>query len=993
MGMLTTTISLSAGLIAGLALTPLSVVLARRWGVLDLPGTRKVHTSPTPRLGGIAIALATIIGAAIALLTAAAQPAESSALLTLLLVSLFVLGVGIADDLFNIRSNFKLLALIAAAITVCGAGVRIDAIILNGREAIPLGWWGWLLTIAWIVGITVSINFIDGLDGLAGGIAAIACGLIALTASLHNVAGTAILSLALLGSLIGFLVFNFSPARVFMGDGGSMFVGFTLATLTVLQQRSVGTTTGLMLPALALAVPLLDTALTVVRRSVIHRSLFTAEREHIHHRLLVLGLCPKHAVYVLYGASLLSAGVGVLALMESGWATIAGLAILVPLLLGLFRTAGSTRVRETISAIRRNRATAKASRRYQLAFDELLPKFRDVHDFSSWWEVVCQAGDALDCAAISLPITRRNGSTATMRWMRDQPIDGPTMSIVIPVEHRRRGDPLEVRVELSTHNHLEVAGQRVALLSRLLGEHHLAGLPDSTRRIKSLGPKVNDATAAHVNGHAGGNGSGADLNLITDVNPAGSVVTNGKKARSTWSPWKRRKPAVNGIHASLTSDAKECIEAGGRPKPRVAVVHDFLYCYAGAERVLEQILHEYPDAQVFALFDFLPSNQRSFIGDKTVRTSFIQSLPLARRKHRLYLPLMPLAIEQLDVSEFDIVISSSYLAAKGVLTRGDQLHVCYCHTPVRFAWDLQNQYLGRFGLISGLKSLIARMILHYIRMWDIRSANGVDVFLTNSDYVGRRIHKVYNRKSTTVYPPVDTERFTVHAKKEDFYLTASRLVPYKRVELIVRAFNDMPEKRLIVVGDGPEFEKIKAIAGSNVRMVGHQPFERLKQYMQLARAFVFAAEEDFGIVPVEAQACGTPVIAYGRGGVTESVCEGKTGVFFHAQTPMAISEAVRRFESASWDPEAIRAHAQSFSVAAFRQKLAHLVNQHWASFSNLRDAAMLRTTEPDAQVESENRLEERIGALTSLERLGIVTDTAPDKPLTSTGQGRARSHA
>lgn len=366
---------------------------------------------------------------------------------------------------------------------------------------------------------------------------------------------------------------------------------------------------------------------------------------------------------------------------------------------------------------------------------------------------------------------------------------------------------------------------------------------------------------------------------------------------------------------------------------RIAVIHDFLYCYAGAERVLEQILNVYPDADLFSLFDFLPASQRGFIQGKKVHCSFIQRMPLARTKHRSYLPLMPLAIEQLDVSAYDVVISSSYVAAKGVITRPDQLHICYCHTPVRFAWDLQHQYLAETGLKHGLRSLLARMILHYIRSWDAQSANGVDVFATNSHFVSRRVEKIYRRHATPIYPPVDVDKFTLRAQKEDFYLTASRLVPYKRIDLIVDAFNRLPGRRLFVIGDGPEMKKIKARAGANVTLLGYQSFEVLRDYMQRARAFVFAAEEDFGIVPVEAQACGTPVIAFGRGGVTETVIPGRTGVLFPEQTAQSLVEAVREFEAEpDWDPRLIRHNAQRFSAEHFRAQFESLVEREWADF-------------------------------------------------------------
>lgn len=375
---------------------------------------------------------------------------------------------------------------------------------------------------------------------------------------------------------------------------------------------------------------------------------------------------------------------------------------------------------------------------------------------------------------------------------------------------------------------------------------------------------------------------------------------------------------------------------------RVAIVHDFLYCYGGAERVLEQMLNVYPDADLFSLFDFLPEDQRQFIRNKPVRSTFIQGLPLARQKHRHYLPLMPLAIEQLDVSDYDVVISSSYLAAKGVITRPDQLHICYCHSPIRFAWDLQHQYLNEVGLSWGFKSLLARAILHYIRNWDMRSANGVDLFLTNSHFVSRRISKVYRRDSTPIYPPVDTEWFTPDGPKEDYYVTASRLVPYKRTELIVEAFNRMPGRRLVVLGEGPELRRIRARARPNVTVMGHQPAEVLRRHLQRARAFVFAAEEDFGIVTVEAQACGTPIIAFGRGGSTETVVEGVTGLFFQRQAADDIVLAVEEFESeeGGWDPAAIRRHAERFETGRFREDFRSFVESAWARFRTARVRAL-----------------------------------------------------
>lgn len=375
---------------------------------------------------------------------------------------------------------------------------------------------------------------------------------------------------------------------------------------------------------------------------------------------------------------------------------------------------------------------------------------------------------------------------------------------------------------------------------------------------------------------------------------------------------------------------------GDGDRVRVAIVHDFLYCYGGAERVLEEILRVFPSADLFSLFDFLPEDERGFIRNKPVTTSFIQNLPRARKNHRYYLPLMPLAIEQMDVTDYDLVISSSYLAAKGVITRPDQLHVCYCHSPIRAAWDLQHQYLEQSGLTKGVKSSLTRMILHYIRMWDVRSANSVDQFITNSKYIARRVKTVYRRESEVIYPPVDIDRFNLCTEKDDYYVTVSRLVPYKRIDLIVKAFAEMPERRLIVIGDGPDLEAIRALGRGhqNIEIRGFVESDEVVRTMQRARAFVFAAEEDFGIVPVEAQACGTPVIAYGRGGGTESVIDQETGLFFARQSEEAVRDAVHRFESheGGWDPEVIRHNAERFGSKRFCREFKELVGYVWDAF-------------------------------------------------------------
>jgi glycosyltransferase involved in cell wall biosynthesis len=362
---------------------------------------------------------------------------------------------------------------------------------------------------------------------------------------------------------------------------------------------------------------------------------------------------------------------------------------------------------------------------------------------------------------------------------------------------------------------------------------------------------------------------------------------------------------------------------------RVAVIHDWLVAKGGAERVLAAILECYPQAEVFTVVDFMAESDRAFLRGHRVHTSFVQNLPFARRRYRAYLPLMPLAVESFDLTDFDLVISSSASVAKGVLCGPDQLHVCYIHSPMRYAWELQHQYLRESKLEHGLRGAIARLMLHNMRLWDARTANGVDTFVSNSHFISRRVRRTYRRESIVVYPPVDTRFFEPGAApREEFYLTASRLVPYKCVGTIMDAFAAMPERKLLVIGDGPDFRRLKARAPSNVTMLGHQSSEALRDHLQRAKAFVFAALEDFGIAPVEAQACGTPVLAYGKGGVTESVIDGRTGLWFDEQSVPAIVDVVERFERSTIaaNTHGIRANALRFGIERFKDQLRNSID-------------------------------------------------------------------
>ena len=366
------------------------------------------------------------------------------------------------------------------------------------------------------------------------------------------------------------------------------------------------------------------------------------------------------------------------------------------------------------------------------------------------------------------------------------------------------------------------------------------------------------------------------------------------------------------------------------PVNKTAIIHDWLFSYSGSERVIESLTNLWPDADIFTLFNFLSDEEQKIVlKNKVPKTSFIQDLPFAKKSYRKYLPLFPYAIEQFDVTKYDLVISSSHAVAKGIITSPGQLHICYCHTPIRYAWDLTFQYLRESGLNKGLMGTLTKSILHYIRSWDVSSANRVDYFIANSNYISKRIRKIYRRDSVVIYPPVDTSRFTCSEKKEDYYLTASRFVPYKKIDLIVETFSQMPDKKLIVIGSGPDEKKIRSFAGPNIEFAGYKKPDEMKIIMQKAKAFVFAAEEDFGIVPIEALSCGTPVIALNKGGTAETITDSVTGIHFNEQTVESLMQAVKRFESIqnSFDPKALSGYAKQFDRSVFEDKIKSFIRE------------------------------------------------------------------
>ena len=367
-----------------------------------------------------------------------------------------------------------------------------------------------------------------------------------------------------------------------------------------------------------------------------------------------------------------------------------------------------------------------------------------------------------------------------------------------------------------------------------------------------------------------------------------------------------------------------------------ALIHDWFSTYAGAEKCVESFTNIWDDFEIYSLIDFLSGTDRDkILKGKHAHTSFIQKLPFAKDKYRNYLPLFPLAIEQFDLSGYDVVLSSSHAVAKGVLTHSNQLHIAYVHTPIRYAWDLYHQYLRESGLDRGLKGVLAKYFLHKIRLWDASTANRVDHYVANSRYIARRIKKTYGKPSDVIYPPVDVDKFTLRETKEEFYLTASRMVPYKKIDLIVEAFSQT-DKKLLVIGDGPDMAKIKSKAGKNVELLGFASDETMTDLMGRAKAFVFAAEEDFGITPVEAQACGTPVICFGRGGARETVRDGESGLYFMEQNARGLLAAVAKFEQNydKFEPVKIRENSLKFSRARFEAEIKSYVEKKYEEFKD-----------------------------------------------------------
>jgi len=358
-----------------------------------------------------------------------------------------------------------------------------------------------------------------------------------------------------------------------------------------------------------------------------------------------------------------------------------------------------------------------------------------------------------------------------------------------------------------------------------------------------------------------------------------------------------------------------------------AIVHEFLITWGGSDLVVQKFCEIFPEAPIYtALFDKKQIGSR--FEDKEVLTSFLQKIPWSIKKHRMMMPFFPLAFEAFDLNDYDLILSSHHMSAKSVVIPANSCHISYVHTPMRYAWDHYHQYMSGFGRFTQVPM---RLLFHYLRMHDVVSANRVDYFIANSRNTARRIKKHYRRDSVVINAPVQTKRFSIAEKYDDYYLVVSRLVPYKRIDLAVQAFNKLDEK-LVIIGSGPETDRLKSMAEGNVEFLGFVPDEEITDYYSKCKAFIFPGEEDFGITPLEAQASGRPVIAYGSGGALETVIDGKTGIHFSDQTPDSLVEAVRSFDEDKFDPKAIRANAELFDEEIFKDKICSFVTGKYAEW-------------------------------------------------------------
>lgn len=471
-----------ASTVSAIMTTAIVINVAKRLHIVDIPGARKIHSKPIPRIGGVAI-FVSMIAIVVPVLFLPNVVGETfrliqSKIIILLGAAGFMFLVGLVDDIRGLRVRTRLFCQLAAALIVCSAGIRIESIPLTASLTLELGWFSWPFTLLWIVGITNAINLSDGLDGLAAGISAIACGVIAVLAIYNGDVVMAILMLALLGSLTGFLLFNFEPAKIFMGDSGSLFLGFTIASASVLSATKTETIVGLALPVLALGIPIFDTLFSMLRRFLERRSLFAPDRSHFHHRLLALGLRQRHVVITAYTITLLAAGLGMFMLLTRNTETVVVFISVLFLLVVTFRVAGSVGLRETIAGLKQNYRISNQKKREKENFEDIELHFRQAEKFDEWWQAVRFAADKMDFVQSSLSLTNRDGTKRTLVWEKGNgniPAN-EIVSMIVPIRDRRADSSLKIEIKVHANGSLESAGRRIALFTRLMDEHDVAGL-------------------------------------------------------------------------------------------------------------------------------------------------------------------------------------------------------------------------------------------------------------------------------------------------------------------------------------------------------------------------------------------------------------------------------------------------------------------------------------------------------------------------------------
>ena len=572
------------GLWAGV-LSFVPVILLARWlKLVDVPDARKVHVRPVPRVGGVAIALSTLISAGPVLLlyrrTTLVHAIFHTPMASLIFASIVLLIVGFIDDIINIPAKIKLVGLLGAAGLFAYYGVRVPTGPVAANWQPCLGWLSWPVTILWLVTVPVSLNFCDGLDGLAGGIATAAALVVAIIGIAIGEASIGILMLSLMGALTAFLIFNFNPARIFMGDGGSLFIGFTIAAAAVVAAHHCNSPLPLIITAVALSIPLVDTALTFARRAILQRrSLFSAERGHLHHRLLDLGLSHIHAVYLLYVFGACTCLLAVALFFGNTLVMALASFALALLLIVLFRTAGSARGGDMVRALRRNRQLARESRTYCKAFESLQLRLARAGTFDAWWAGVCEAAQMLHFSRVAMTVIRRDGSKDDRVWQTTElvPEGAAIMTASLPIIQRRIGKPMRIEMDVLAPTFLESAGHRIALFARLVEEFSLTALKDQPPgpfKIRLFGLGFSRANPRRR--------TAEDKSIAGRIGSLDPAKYKSLKLRFS-------KPVTD---------------------LKIAFVHDFLYTYAGAERVLEQMLLCFPQADIFSLFDFLKPQQR-----------------------------------------------------------------------------------------------------------------------------------------------------------------------------------------------------------------------------------------------------------------------------------------------------------------------------------------------------------------------------------------------